>query len=342
MLFCVLIFFIPITPAICYPNAVRRLYLVLALLAGWLLANDLWADTFKLTTGETVEGELLATSANDQGVQIKVGDGQYQRVPWASFSQEDLKNFAKTPKMEPFVQPFIEVNPEEKIKKTQPDIKQPVRLARPVQQSLLGAMFSSSFGLFLLLVLYGANIYAGYEVARFRAQSIGLVAGLAAIPGLGLISPILFLSLPTRMQAAEPAVEEVAAEPHEAAAAAEAEVNPMHAEGAAHPTGLKLHAEPESAKSALPQTQVFQRGQYTFNRRFIETKFPGFFGVVRREADRDMVLIIKSTRGEYEGQRISRIAANDLHLQVQRGHASEEVLIPFQEIQEIKLKHKDA
>lgn len=323
----------------------RRLYGILAVLAGLLLASGVRAEAFKLTTGETLEGELLTASANDQGVQIKIGDGQYQRVPWASFSQDDLKNFAKNQKMEPFVQPFIEVNPEEKIKKTQPDIKQPVRLSRPVKQSLVGAMVSSNFGFFLLLALYAANIYAGYEVARFRAQPPALVAGLAAVPVLGFLAPIIFLSMPTRMQNAQPAVETVEDEPGETpaqAAAAEAELNPMHADGAAHPTGLKLHAESENAKSALPQTQVFQRGQYTFNRRFIETKFPGFFGVVRRDADRDMVLVIKSARGEYEGQRISRIAANDLHLQVQRGHASEEVLIPFQEIQEIRLKHKDA
>ena len=328
----------------------RRLYLILALLAGLFLAGISRAETFKLTTGETLEGELLPTSASDQGVQIKIGEGQYQRVPWASFSQDDLKTFAKTPKMEPFVQPFIEVNPEEKIKKTQPDIKEPQRLERTTPQnpapSLIGAMFSSSFGVFLLLMLYAANIYAGYEVARFRAQPPALVAGLAAIPVLGLISPILFLSMPTRIQApAQEPVEapvETVAEPGAAAAPAEAEVNPMHADGVAHPTGLKLHTESDTAKSSLPQTQIFQRGQYTFNRRFIETKFPGFFGVVRRDADKDMVMIIKSSRGEYEGQRISRIAANDLHLQVQRGHATEEVLIPFQEIQEIRLKHKDA
>ena len=41
-------------------------------------------------------------------------------------------------------------------------------------------------------------------------------------------------------------------------------------------------------------------------------------------------------------QRISRIAANDLHLQVQKGAATEEVMIPFQDIQEIVLQHKDA
>ena len=60
------------------------------------------------------------------------------------------------------------------------------------------------------------------------------------------------------------------------------------------------------------------------------------------ESAEECLLVIKSSRGEYFGQRISRIAANDLHLQVQRGHASEEVMIPFVEIKEIRLQHKDA
>jgi hypothetical protein len=64
--------------------------------------------------------------------------------------------------------------------------------------------------------------------------------------------------------------------------------------------------------------------------------------VVKRDADKDMVLIMKTMRGEYVGQRISRIAPNDLHLQVQKGQATEEILIPFTEIQEILLKHKDS
>jgi len=131
-------------------------------------------------------------------------------------------------------------------------------------------------------------------------------------------------------------------------------VNPMQAAGAEHPTGLRLAGTGPSdeirlgqfqggeQKPAIPETVVYQRGQFTFNRRFFETKFSGFFGVVRRDADRDMVLVVKSSRGEYVGQRISRIAANDLHLQVQRGHASEEVMIPFVEVQEVRLRHKNA
>ncbi len=301
---------------------------------------------FKLTTGETLTGEAVLPTANDLGIQVKVGEGQYQKVPWGSFSQEDLKNFAKNSKIEPFVEPFIEVNPEEKLKRTEVNLKEPPRLVQPAKTSLVAAMFSSGLGFLMVVLVYGANVYAGYEISIFRAQPPALVCGLAAIPVLGLISNIAFLAMPTKVKAAEEALPVAPPEGALAAAApaaAEEDVNPMHADGAAHPSALKLAASDEDkSKSNVPQTVVFQRGQYTFNRRFFETKFAGFFGVVRRDADKDMLLVIKSSRGEYTTQRISRIAANDLHLQVQRGHATEEVLVPFQEIQEIRLKHKDA
>jgi hypothetical protein len=329
---------------------VRRLCLIVALLLGWLLAGAAYAETFKLANGDTMTGELLTGSENDVGVQIKVGEGKYERVPWASFSQEDLKRFAKVQKLEPLVEPFIEITQEEKIKKTEVNIKQPPRLERPAPHSLVGALFSSGLGLFVVLLLYAANIYAAYEVSIFRARPTVIVCGVSAL--LPLIGPIIFLCLPTQIGPAEetwtPASE---AAPQGAVADA---VNPMQAAGAEHPTGLRLAGsapsddakagQPEGGeqKPAIPPTVTYQRGQFTFNRRFIETKFPGFFGVVRRDADRDMVLVIKSSRGDYFGQRISRIAANDLHLQVQRGHASEEVMIPFVEIKEIRLQHKDA
>jgi hypothetical protein len=329
---------------------VRRLYVFISLLICGLFTGLAQADSYKLTTGETIEGEVLLTSANDQGVQVKIGESDFKRVPWNSFSQDDLKNFAKNIKVQPFVEPFIEVTQAEKIKKTEVNIKQPPRLDQPPPQALLGALFSSGLGLFVMLLLYAATLYAAYEVSIFRAQPPLLVCGLAAIPGLGLLSPIAFLCLPTKVQAAEPAVEVPAEQAPEAApaaglpaGAASDDVNPMQGAGVEHPAGLKLaHTETEHSQSALPKATVYQRGQFTFNRRFFETKFPGFFGVVRRDADKDMVLVIKSSRGEYAGQRISRIAAADLHLQVQHGHATEEVLIPFQEIQQITLKHKDA
>ena len=329
---------------------VRRLCLIAALAVCGLLVQAAHAETFRFNNGDTLTGELLADSANAAGVQIKVGDGNYPRVPWTSFSQEDLKTFAKVQKLAPHVEPFIEITQAEKIKKTEVKLKQPPRLERPAPRSLVGALFSSGLGLFIMLLLYAANLYAAYEVSIFRARPPALVCGVSAIAPL--IGPIVFLSMPTKVA---PAAETWAPTPEVAPAGTAGDAdNPMQAAGAEHPTGLKLAgSEPADGvkvgqfeggedKASLPPTTKYQRGQFTFNRRFFETKFPGFFGVVRRDADRDMVLVIKSSRGEYAGQQISRIAANDLHLQVQRGHASEEVMIPFVEIQEIKLKHKDA
>jgi hypothetical protein len=107
--------------------------------------------------------------------------------------------------------------------------------------------------------------------------------------------------------------------------------------------GLKLSQTPAApSRASLPPTQTFQRGAFMFNRRFFETKFPGFFGMVRRDAEKDLVLILKSARGTYDVDRISRISANDLHVQVRKGHATEEVMIPFTEVQELQLKHKDS
>ena len=329
---------------------VRRLCLIAALLFGVLLAGVAYADTFNLVNGQTITGEVLVGSENDAGLQIKVGEGKYERVAWGSFSQDDLKKFARNPKIAPLVEGFIEVTQEEKIKKTEPNIKVPPRLERPLPQSLVGALFSSGVGAFVLLLLYAANIYAAYEISIFRARPTALVCGVSAV--LPIAGPIIFLSMPTNVAPVEETWE--TAPPPSAEAAATEAVNPMAAEGAEHPTGLRLAGSAPTvagdgaqtataeAKPTLPPTTIYQRGQYTFNRRFIETKFPGFFGVVRRDADKDMLLIIKSNRGEYTGQRISRIAANDLHLQVQRAHASEEVMIPFVEIQQITVKHKDA
>jgi hypothetical protein len=329
---------------------VCRFFLIAGVLIGLLLAGAAYAETFQLANGQTLTGELLSGSENDLGVQIKLGEGKYERVPWANFSQETLKTLAKNQKLEPLVQPFIEETQEEKIKKTEVNIKQPPRLARPAPQFLIGALFSSGLGLFIMLLVYAANIYAAYEISIFRARPAPLVCGVSAL--LPVIGPIIFLSLPTQAVPAEATWEPAPAAAAETAATDA--VNPMQADGAQHPAALRLagtgpsdavkvgHFEGGEDKPALPPTTTFQRGQFTFNRRFFETKFPGFFGVIRRDADRDMVLVVKSSRGEYVGQRISRIAANDLHLQVQHGHASEEVMIPFVEIQQIKLKHKDA
>lgn len=307
----------------------------LCLVTLWVLA--LRAETFQLNDGRTVTGELVANSANDAGVQIRVGEGNYERVAWSDFSQAALKELAKQTKLTPFVEPFIEIPQEERVKKTEVKINRDyAKLVLPAKGSLIGGLFGSSVGLLCLLLIYGANIYAGYEIAVVRAYPVAMVCGVSAIAPV--IGPIVFLCLPTRMQSA-------AEEPVAAPAAEEPVTSSFAGDPAAaqHQTGL--HFADQTQTSAAPvvhKTEVFQRGQYTFNRRFIETKFSGFFGLVRRDAEKDLVLVLKTARGEFVAQRITRIAASDMHVEVKKGVATSEHAVPFAEIQEIQLKHKDA
>jgi uncharacterized membrane-anchored protein len=107
--------------------------------------------------------------------------------------------------------------------------------------------------------------------------------------------------------------------------------------------GIRLAEQSNTfSEDTIPETQVFQRGKFTFNRRFFETKFTGFFGIVRRDTDKDMILIIKTARGEFLAQRITRITGNEMYLEVRRGSAAQEVVVPFADVQEVILKHKNA
>jgi hypothetical protein len=308
-------------------------------LCGWLTGTA-WADTFQLNEGRTLTGDIVAGSANDAGLQFRLADGSYERVVWTSFSQEDLKKFAQDKKFASFVEPFIEVSQEERLKKTEVKLNDVPRLERPASHSLPGAMLSSSIGAFVLLLLYAANIYAAREISIFRARPMALVCGVSAV--LPLIGPILFLSLGPPVKPNKDA-EALADEPAQTFNVPQAPTgeSPDETSADAHAGGLRIaHTETGAPAGGKFKPQVFQRGPFTFNRRFFETKFPGFFGVVRREAEKDLVMTIKSAHGEYTCQRVTRIAANEVHVQVQKGQASEEIMIPFSEIQEIQLKHK--
>jgi len=302
------------------------------------------AITFEYADGTKVEGEIV--QGKPEVLKIRVGENKYEDIPWEKLSQATLKQLAADPKLklEPFIQPFIEVPEDERLKKTEVELKPVPRLERLAKGSLFGAMFGSSVGLVVMLLLYAANIYAGYEISTVRAYPPAMVCGLAAVAPV--IGPVIFLCMPTKLKSS--AEHEFATE----AAPAGSDSSPLAPES--QPTGAPtaasagLHvahapaAAAAGAASSHPQPQIFKRGQFTFNRRFIETKFSGFFGMVRHGAEKDLVLLIKSARGEFVVTRISRIAANDMHVDVHRSGASQEVQIPFLEIQEIHVKHKDA
>lgn len=306
------------------------------MLAAGLLAGTAHAATYQLAGGVTVTGE--AVSPNEKGVLIRQEDGSYtERVAWEKFGEADLKKLlAANPRIAPFIEPLLEPTIEEKVaaNKAAIVIKNDFeRLPRPAAGSLVKGLFSSGIGLLALLLIYAGNIYAGYEVSIFRAREPGLVCGVSAL--LPFIGPIIFLCMPTQVEDKSEIIQEPVREKEAYYVGPEPTAEP-------DPEVAAQEAAAAAATPALPPTQTFARGQFTFNRRFFETKFPGFFAMVRREADRDLVLLFKTMRGEYAVERIARIGTNEVYLQVQHGTASDEVMVPFLEIQEIQLKHKDA
>jgi hypothetical protein len=309
-------------------RAISRLLLLC--LIGWIGILPTHAATYTFEDGSTVIGELLLPTASDAGVKIRQSDGTYRDVSWGAFSQNDLKGFAKDQKLAEFVEPFILVSAEDKAKLTEVNIKEVSRLSRPPKGSVLGSLFGSGLGGIVVLLLWGANIYAGYEIAVFRARNHWLVAGLAAIPFAGLVSNIVWLSLPTHIEREpEPTPEELA------------EIEAQRPE-----FKVPLAGEIEAAQAAaegrdlsVPRDEVFARGKFTFNKRFFETRFADFFGAVRRGDQKFAYMIIKTPKAQIVADRITRVTATDLHVNAIRG-ASGEVGVNFGELQEVRLTAK--
>ena len=211
-------------------------------------------------------------------------------------------------------------------------------------------MFSSALGLAILALVYAANIYAGQQIAVYKNQPAGLVCGVAAIAPI--IGPIIFLCLPRKpavplheqatVEAEAPAtdtpVETTADAVTNIAAAPAAGFSSQSAPtiGAPHPA-----ASAPTVQTPAPEPVVFRRGEVIFNRRFFETRMPGFFRVIPSESEKDLVLFVKAARGEFTGKRISRITQGELYLEIFKDNATAEEMIPFSEIMEVQIRPKN-
>jgi hypothetical protein len=295
------------------------------------------ADTYELTDGKSLTGDVI--SYNDNGIVFRLeGDKYSERVPWTKFTQDALKQLsAVNPKIKVLAEPFIESPPTERAKKGEVKVHEVTRLDLPPRSSLFGALFSSSVGLIALMLIYAANIFAAYEIAVCRSRPMALVIGVSVV--LPILGPILFLAMPAHVHVPEPVAQQ-------SATASQTFAVP----GAAQPAAAGIHIVEASwqGKSAvapaanLNEPQIFQRGQFTFNRRFFETKFSGYFAIIRREAEKNMVLTVKTGRAQYVVERITRIATNEMHVEVAKGPVKQEVMVPFAEIVEVQLKPKGA
>ena len=315
---------------------IRRLVKFLSCLL--VAAGSAWtgaAATYSLNDGQTVAGDVSSGTA--LGVILRKGEGEFtSRIPWTSFTQSALKELSSNPRIKPFLEPYLEVDEPEpsasKKKQITADPKIPERMDRPDAKAGLGNLFKNGLTLTLILLIYAANVYAGFEVALFRNYPPLVGCGVAAVaPFIGLIG---FLCMPTRLQKSH---DELAAE----SMAQHAPELPAHGHAQAH------SAEEASAEAAgpaapgAPQAVVYLRGQTTFNRRFFETKFAGFLRMVPGEAEKDKVIEVKSSRGDYVGSRLARVQPSEIYLQVTKGGASSEVMIPFAEILEVKIRPRE-
>jgi hypothetical protein len=158
--------------------------------------------------------------------------------------------------------------------------------------------------------------------------------GVAVV--LPILGPIIFLVLPVRVESARMAAPRPEAVPHTFAVP-----------GAAQPVAAGIQIVEASWQKEAPAAgpaapQIFQRGQFTFNRRFFETKFSGFFAMFRREAEKNLMLTVKTGRALFVVERITRIATNEMHVEVAQGTGKQEIMVPFSDIVEVQLKPKDA
>lgn len=300
-------------------------------------------DTFELADGRTLIGEAIGYNDNGLIVKLSAGNLQTERVSWARLSQQTLKTLSQNPKATKFVEPFIELTPEEKAQRAGLELKPVPRIEKTKRPSLVAAL-GTPIGFTIFLILYLANIYAGYEIALFRNQPIPLVAGIAAVAPL--IGPAVFLAMPRRVTEAAANWDiqgEASPEPTSPLAPPPSRPSPVreyNPSSAPPPPPVFAVETPEVAD--LPPTQSYSRGQYTINRRFIETKFAGFLRVVPSESEKDLRLVINSARGQFTGSRIVRLTANELYLLAGPiGGPANEEMIPFSEISEIQIAHKD-
>ncbi len=313
-----------------------RLGVAVALCALSLTLSSVFGAEFRLNNGDVLKGE--AASFNDDGLVVRLDLGGFSpRVAWGKLTQETLKQLAQNPQATEFVDPYIEIPPEvkekEKEKKKVIKVMEPPRVPLIQEKTGFFAAMANPLGWAILAILYAGNIYSGIQIARWRGKSPGLVGAVSAV--VPVLGPAIFAVMPTT---AAVATEEA---PVEASASTEG-VNPMQQ---ALPSGMQgsslgLAAHGAGKGGGNPvYNQVYTKANTTFERRFFETKFTGFFRLVPSDAEKDLVIAIKTAKQEILAVRISRISASEIHFQTK---TASEVGVPFGEIAEVSVRPKGA
>jgi hypothetical protein len=299
-----------------------RKILFLFTLALFVACGAMAAETLTLTDGSTQAGSIV--KFDDNGLMLRGEGDAYVTVPWGKLSQDSLKHLTENPKIKPLVEVFI--LPDESQRPPKPEIKvnAVTRLDRPTNPSLFGGLLASPVGWFILLVLYGANLYAGFEVAVIRARPAIQVVGLAAV--LPVVGPVIFLAMPVRVEA--PSEHQDFAAPAGTAGAAAQRT----------PEEIKIAEASWRKEEKKPEVQLFSRGKFTFNKRFVETKFAGYIGELKGDALK-FSMEVKTATAQFAVERIMQVAATEVIFETV---ASGQVTVPLGDILEIKLTPKAA
>jgi hypothetical protein len=110
------------------------------------------------------------------------------------------------------------------------------------------------------------------------------------------------------------------------------------------PPGEAFEEEPVpevAAPTLLPEPITYSRGVVTFNRGFFETKLGKFTKLQKPEDIADLVLLFKTSRGEHQSTHITKLEQTAMTIQVAKGDAKSDITVPYLEVYEVQVKHKD-
>jgi hypothetical protein len=309
-------------------------------------ARQLAEGEISLTNGDIIEGTVADVDQNGIVVRRDIG-GFARRANWMQLTQQSLKKIRRLGEVDPkryrgaaaYAEPFIEPNESEMERNLLPG---PVKgLSTPqlpdsVEVTSKVAAFSSAGGLGLLLAIALGSMMAGLGVAAFRESNALLAAGVSLF--LPVIGPILFLVKP-KVEYEDEYDEDEEYEYEEAETPAGTTMTDTGGGAVAGmmPEAKKMSFAQTGAKKSGLKPQSWARGDTRFDRSFFQNNFPNYFKTVLGEAERGLVLALKTGKREYIGQRIKRISGSDIHMELLNG---KEQKISFSEIGTVDLRAK--
>lgn len=302
--------------------------------------------TFQKVDGTEIVGATINYKA--EGVTFRYTEGPNaghftSRIPWEDFTIETLKFFLTDPETRGIYQvrmalPASEIDASvvEALERPKPPpviISGDSRPGRPYAGIPMRSAMLGGGGLMLSLVLLLANLYAAYEIALFRRMPAVALCGASIF--LPVIAPVVALCCPTmarRPRVVDTPVDDVELESDSVEIVEEFEL-----------ADAVVVETASQAPVALPATQVFGRGQFNLNRRFIETKFAGFFRAVPGENERDMELVFVTGAFAVATRRILKATQSEIVIEAATEEGGMmEYAINLGEIEEVRLKHQDA